>query len=71
MTSPQFLQQLHRLDRSSESRFHDKLSNILYGEEYKRCVGVLQNDGLVWLVDYLDKVRCYVPSSPRLLPKPA
>lgn len=65
MTSPQFLQQLHGLDWSS-SRFHDMLSSILYGEEYKRCVGDLQNDSLVWLVDYLDKVRCCVTPSPRL-----
>ena len=65
MASPQLLEQLYRLDRSS-SQFHDMLSSILYGEEYKRCVGDLQNGSLVWLVDYLDKVRCCVSPSPRL-----
>lgn len=69
MTSPQLLQQLHRLDGSS-SWFPDKLSNILYGEEYKRCVGDLRSDDLVSLVDYLDKVRCRIPLPP-LLVKPS
>ena len=50
------LQQLHRLDRSS-SGFHDQLSSVLYGEEYQKCVQNLQCDDLVWLVEYLDKVR--------------
>lgn len=62
MTSPDLLQQLRRLDRSS-SRFHDQLSNVFYGEEYRRCVGDLQGDGLVWVVDYLDNVRCRVAPS--------
>jgi len=58
MSSPSLpaLQRLHRLDRSS-SDFQDQLSNALYGEEHKRCVSNLQGDDLVWLVDYLDKVR--------------
>ena len=60
MTSPDLLQHLHRLDRSS-SRFQDQLNNVLYGKEYKPYVDGLQNDDLVGLVDYLDKVRCYVP----------
>ena len=50
------LEQLHYLDRSSPD-FHDRLSNVLYGEEYQQCVQSLQDDDLVWLVDYLDKVR--------------
>jgi hypothetical protein len=50
------LQQLNRLNRSSPD-FHDQLSNILYGEEYTQCVRSLQNDDLVWLIEYLDKVR--------------
>jgi tRNA (Thr-GGU) A37 N-methylase len=50
------LQQLHRLDRSL-SGFHDQLANVLYGEEYNQCVADLQDGDLVWLVDYLDKVR--------------
>jgi tRNA (Thr-GGU) A37 N-methylase len=61
MPSPNFpvLQQLDRLDRPS-SGFHDQLRNILYGEKYKQCVPGLQGDDLVWLVYYLDVVRCRV-----------
>ena len=59
MASPNLLQQLHHLDRYS-SGFHDQLSNILYREGYKQDVEGLQNDGLVWLVNYLDEVRCCV-----------
>lgn len=62
MSSPNLptLQRLYHLDRSS-SGFHDELSNLLYGEEYQQCVPILQGDDLVWLVDYLDKVRSCVP----------
>ena len=56
MTSQHPLQQLRRLDGFS-SGFHDQVSNVLYGEEYRECVPNLQGDDLVWLVDYLDKVR--------------
>jgi len=77
------LQQLNRLDRSSPD-FHDQLSNALYGEEYKKCVEKykkcgeeykkcvpeLQDDDLVWLVDYLDTVCCRV-ALPRSLLKSA
>ena len=65
MPSDNLLKGLDRLDRSS-STFHDKLSNALYGEEFKRCVQNLQGDDLVWLVDYLDKVRrpTALPHSP-------
>ena len=59
MSSPPTLQQLDHLDRSSPD-FHDQLSNVLYGEEYQRCAPNLQGDGLVWLVDYLDKVRRHI-----------
>jgi len=55
MPLPNPLKQLRRLDRSSP-KFHDQLSNVLYGEDYKQCVPNLQGDDLVWLVDYLDKV---------------
>ena len=59
------LQQFRRLDRSS-SGFHDQLSDILYGHEYRQCVPNLQGDDLIWLAEYLDKVRCYtaLPRSP-------
>jgi hypothetical protein len=58
MSSPRplVLQQLDRLDGSS-SRFHDQLSNVLYGEEYMKCVPNLQGDDLARLVDYLGRVR--------------
>jgi len=63
--NPPALQKLDRLDRSSPE-FHGQLSNVLYGEEYQRCVPNLQDDGLVWLVDYLDKVCHHIafPHSP-------
>ena len=53
------LQQLHHLDRSSPD-FHDQLCNLFYGKEYSKCIPNLQGDDLVWLVDYLDKVRRHV-----------
>ena len=62
------LQQLHHLDMSL-SRFHDQLSSILCGEQYKQYVPNLIGDNFVWLIDYLSKVRCHVallhsPSQP-------
>lgn len=65
LPSSPVLQQLHRLDGSS-SRFHDQVSNTLYGEDYQRCVRNLHGDDSAWLVDYLDKVRRRValPRSP-------
>ena len=59
MSSRSPLKQLRRLDKSS-SKFHDRVSNILYGEEYKQWVSTIQGDGLMGFVDYLDKVRCRV-----------
>ena len=50
------LQRLHHLDRSSPD-VHDRLCNVFYGREYSQCVPNLQGDDLVWLVDYIDKVR--------------
>ena len=50
------LNQFSRLDRDS-STFHDQVSSILYGEEYKQWVQTVQGDDLVALVDHLDKVR--------------
>jgi hypothetical protein len=50
------LKQLDRLNNSL-SGFHDELSNVLSWEEYKQCVPNLQNGDLVWLVEYLDRVR--------------
>jgi len=59
MSSLNPLGQLRRLERSSPG-FHDQFSHVLYGEEYKKWVSSLGGDDLVWLVDYLDKVRCRV-----------
>ena len=58
MSSPSFpaLQQLPSLDRSL-SGFHDQLTNVLYGEEYRQCVPNLQGNDLIWLVEYLNKVH--------------
>ena len=49
------LQQLHHLSGSSPE-FHDRFSNVLYDEGFKRWVPNLQGGDLLWLVDYLDKV---------------
>ena len=53
---PPALQGLRHLNRSS-TNFHDQLNKILSGDEYQQCAQNLQGDDLVWLVDYLDKVR--------------
>jgi tRNA (Thr-GGU) A37 N-methylase len=63
------LQQLDRLDGSS-SEFHDQLCNVLYGREYVQCVQNLEGDDVVWLIDYLDKVRHHA-AFPRPLLRPA
>jgi len=55
MSSQNLLEQLRRLD-SFSSKFHDQLCNVLYGREYKQLVQNLQDDDLVWVVDYMDKV---------------
>jgi len=68
MSSPSLpvLQRLQSLDRSSPD-FHDQFSNVLYGEEYMRYMSNLQHDDLVWLVEYLDKVRKPITLSHPLL----
>ena len=67
MSPPNYpaLQQLYHLDQSSID-FHNQLRNVLYGEEYTQCAPNLQGKDLVWIVDYLDKVRRRVlfPCSP-------
>ena len=59
MPSHMLLQQLCLLDRSS-SKFHDQVSDILYGEGYRECASSLQGNDLVWLIDYLDEVCCHI-----------
>ena len=60
MTSPNRgpLDQLPQLKRSS--KFPDRVSNILYGQEYQQWVkGTLEDDVVQELVDWLDGVcRC-------------
>ncbi|KAF9644873.1 kinase-like protein [Thelephora ganbajun] len=53
MSSLDPLEQLRRLN-SSSSKFHDQLSNILYGQEYKQWVQGIRGDDVVGLVDCLD-----------------
>ena len=57
------LQALHRLNLSSPDS-HGKLSVVLYGKEYAQCVPRLQGKDLVWLIDYLDKVRHHISYRP-------
>lgn len=59
MISPNLnpLERLLRLNRST-SDFHDQISNILYGEEYKQWVPGINGGDVVKLVDCLDRVRC-------------
>ena len=59
MTSSRLLQELHALDRSPPE-FNDQLSNILYGETYKKNALRLQEGDLASLADFLDRVRCRV-----------
>jgi hypothetical protein len=49
------LQQLPHFDTSTPVP-QDELCNVLYGEEYTRCVPNLGGGDIAWLVDYLDKV---------------
>ena len=62
------LKQLRRLDKSS-SKFHDRVSNVLYGEEYKQWVPTIEGKDLVGLVDYLDTVRCLASFLPPPFPR--
>ena len=59
------LQQLDRLDKSSPD-FHDQLCSVLYGQDYVQCERDLGEGDLIWLIEYLDKVRRHVavPHSP-------
>ena len=70
MPSPRSLAllQLRHLDSASPD-FHGQLYNVLYGEEYNQYVPILQGDDLVWLAEYLDKVRRCI-SPPHSLLKP-
>ena len=56
MPSNSLLERLCLLDSSSPD-FHDQLSNVFYTREYRQSAENLSDDDLVWLVEYLDKVR--------------
>jgi len=62
---------------TSSSNFHDRLSNVLYGEKYKEPVPNLQGDDLVWLLTRyvvtplfptlrLNQYRLSISSTPRI-----
>ena len=59
------LMQLRYLKNCS-SDFHDQVSDVLYGEEYKQWVSTVEGNDLVELVDFLDTVRyrASLPPSP-------
>ena len=50
------LQQLRYLDKTSP-QFHEHLSNFFRGNVYQDILPGIQNEGLAWLVEYLDSVR--------------
>ena len=54
-SSSPVLERLHRLDKSSVA-LQDRL-DAAYWEEYKQSVSNLQTNDVLWLADYLDKVR--------------
>ena len=56
------LQQIYRLDRSSPD-FRSQLDNALHRREYHQRAQELNEDDLMWLVNYLDGVRCHITSS--------
>jgi hypothetical protein len=62
MTSPSSpaLRNLHNLEMTSP-KFQDQLSNAFYEKEYAECLRDLEDDDLTWLINYLDKVRPYLP----------
>ena len=53
------LDQLLQLDQASP-HFHDTISNILYGQEYRKWIREVHDDDVIVLIDYLDKARPYV-----------
>lgn len=58
MTPTKIVQQFKQLNRSSP-QFPDQLTSLLYGKEYKECIPKLQDQEVVWLVEYLDAVCLY------------
>lgn len=50
------LEQLLRL-KDSSSEFHDQVSNILHGEEYKQWAKRVNGADATRFIDFLDRVR--------------
>lgn len=50
------LQQLHDLDKTSP-RFHQRLRDLIHGEEYRNLFSKLQSKDLACLAEYLNDVR--------------
>lgn len=55
MIPPGPLRELRDLDQTSP-QFHERLSDLLRGNECQRVILGLQGEDLVWLVEYLDTV---------------
>ena len=56
------LQQIYHLDKSSPD-FRSQLNDALHRQEYHQRAQELNADDLMWLVGYLDDVRCHITSS--------
>ena len=54
------LQKLHNLEIHSPD-FQDQLFNAVCEKEYAECVLDLEGDDPTWLVNFLDKVRLFLP----------
>ena len=59
MPLPDILLQFDHLDKDP-SQFQDQLTGLLYKEEFKDCIPKLRDKDVVWLVEYLDKVRLFL-----------
>jgi len=59
MPLPDILLQFDRLDKNSP-QFQDQLTGLLHKEEFKDCIPELRDEDVVWLVEYLDKVRLFL-----------
>lgn len=57
---PPVLYQLRRLDKSSP-HFHERLSNILRGNDYRAALHRSPRDEIEWLIEYLDTILRETP----------
>ena len=63
VTSPDILQRLDRLDKSSP-QFPNQLTNLLHEKRYELHISKLQDQDAVWLIEYLDNVCLYTALHP-------